>query len=63
MKASLVATLAAFLFSSPALSTENSTANATGIRLINGHEHILIQPWGADGFRVRAALNRFPDSA
>ncbi|KAL1981500.1 hypothetical protein VTN96DRAFT_2529 [Rasamsonia emersonii] len=69
MKPLLLSMLSAFLFSSPTLSspqsaskTENSTANTPGIRLINGHEHVLIQPWGADGFRVRATLNRFPDN-
>jgi hypothetical protein len=31
--------------------------NADGIRLVNSHENVLIQPWGPDGFRVRATQN------
>lgn len=42
-----------------------SDANAAsrGIRLINKEENVLIQPWGPDGFRVRATLNKLPESS
>jgi hypothetical protein len=35
---------------------------ADGIRLKNGHENVLIQAWGHDGFRIRATLGKLPDS-
>lgn len=43
------------------LTTALAPANVDGIRLLNGRENVLIQPWGEDGFRVRATLSTLPN--
>ncbi|KIJ36071.1 hypothetical protein M422DRAFT_134145, partial [Sphaerobolus stellatus SS14] len=37
-----------------------SAPNSTGIKFQNGFERVYIQPFGFNGFRVRASLLRDP---